>query len=65
MIIAGLVLSMFILFLGGLMLINPPDNMKNSAISPNILGMFCVLYGIFRIWKSLQMLKRLKSEEEE
>lgn len=64
-IITGLVLSIFILFLGGLMLINPPENMKNNMISPNVLGIFCILYAIFRIWKSLQMLKRLKNQEEE
>ncbi len=64
-IITGLILSIFILFLGGLMLVNPPDNMKNNTISPNILGIFCVLYAIFRIWKSFQMLKRLNNQEEE
>ncbi|GIV44196.1 MAG: hypothetical protein KatS3mg035_1319 [Bacteroidia bacterium] len=64
-IITGLVLSIFILFLGVLMLIHPLDNMKNGTISPSVLGILCVLYAIFRIWKSLQMLKRLKKQEEE
>lgn len=64
-IITGLVLSVFILFLGGLLLINPPDNMKNNVLSPNVLGILCILYAIFRIWKSFQMLNKLKNQEEE
>ncbi len=64
-ILSGLVLSTFILILGLLMLIHPPDNMKGGPISPGLLGLLCISYAIFRVWKSLQMLKRLKNQNEE
>ena len=64
-ILTGLVLSIFILFLGVLMFFNPPENMKNGAISPSALGILCVFYAIFRIWKSLQMLKNIKKQEKQ
>jgi len=63
-ILAGLTLSIFIFFMGLILVIRPPENLQNGFISPFALGILCVLYAIFRIWKSLQMLKNLKNQKE-
>lgn len=54
----GLILGGLILVLGIVMIISPPEHLKSGALPPFVLGILCVFYASFRIWKSLQFLKK-------